>query len=144
MAALVCFVYGVGVQVFEIVRQCSESGWSIRTLIDTIEATHNGILARQYLANIDRIYGDDSTAVSHSIGIECFNCRPSNMSHREMWDEVEGYVQVDDAVEAFEVISNKVTFFLIRRRQQPQQATIIVGVIIYEYCKKKKTNVRVY
>lgn len=106
MAALVYIVCSVGVNVFQIVRQCANSGWSIRTAIDIIKESHNGILVERYLRNIDQIYGHRS--IIHSVGIECFGCR-QQVQRSDMY-EVDGYTVIDDAVEAFEDISIQVNF----------------------------------
>lgn len=109
MAALVCIVCSVGVNVFQIVRHCVQSDWTIRTIIDTVKESHNGILTQRYLQSIEHIY--EHPSIIHSIGIECFACRSKTVHQQKMFDYTEGYVQVDEAVEAFEVISNKVNKF---------------------------------
>lgn len=115
MAALLGIVYSLGIDIFRISKRCSQFGWSIDKCFDIIKNYREEILIKRYLEEIETFYNIENRS-SHSIGIECVNCRERNKSKKQsstMCDEsVLGYVDFDTADEAFEVISKQVSFFL--------------------------------
>lgn len=108
MAALVYIAYSVGVDIYRIGEQCSQSGWSIEKCINVIKDYREQILAERYLKKINEIY-DTQNRDLHSIGIQCFNCRINQKNKMICEESIDGLVDIENADEAFEFIPNKVS-----------------------------------
>lgn len=113
MAALVGIVYSLAVDIIRISKRCSRFGLSIEKYFDVIKNYREEILIKRYLEKVNEFY-DIRNRNFHSIGIECVNCRERNKSQNRSDimcdDSVLGYVDFDAADEAFEVVSNHVSF----------------------------------
>lgn len=116
MATLVCIAYGVGVDFYQIIQYCTASNWSIRRCINAIKEFRSAILVERYLKSIDQAYDNQTQSfIAHTIGINCINCRKKEVidNKYKMIDksEFEEFIDIENANEAFEVISNKVSMF---------------------------------
>lgn len=74
MAALVCILYSVSVDLYRVGRVFIESGGSIGDCLNYLQEKREIILIERYLEHIDTVYRPNS-ALCSSNGIECINCR---------------------------------------------------------------------
>lgn len=110
MAALVCIVYSLSVQVYRIGCVFVESGGSLSDCVNYITETRKTVLINRYLANID-VYYDLETVCNQFIdGNRCFNCKKKL---RKMSNEIilgtEDFLKIEQCQEAFEIISKQVS-----------------------------------
>lgn len=122
MAALVFIASSLAVDCYRIGLVFLQSGGSIAKCVNFVKDLRENLLADRYLVCIDQFY--DQTTVENYCkhqGIKCINCRQRDQNNKqktyakmlmcEGCNEVEGFVAVDRAEEAFEIISNEVIFF---------------------------------
>lgn len=116
MAAFVCIAYSLVVDVYQVGVVFVQSGCSVGKCINYIKDIREDLLAKRYLECIDRSYDRSANENYCQLnGVQCVNCRgqrkqktDDKMMICEGCNEVEGFVAVERAEEAFEIISNQV------------------------------------
>lgn len=103
MAALVCILCSVSVELYRVGCVLIESGGSIGDCLNYLREKREQILIERYLENIDEFYRPNS-ALCASNGIKCINCRCK--SNKMICDEViacpEDFTEIERGHEAFE------------------------------------------
>lgn len=121
MAAFLLIAVSVGVDLYQVGLRCWQSEFSIAQILAVLRDIHDEVRANKYLECINEIYECDlnsynssssSSSDFHRIGIACVNCRHQRQRQQKMiCTPIETAIEVDACEEAFEFISNAVSWF---------------------------------
>lgn len=105
MAALVCILYSVSVELYRVGCVLIESGGSIGDCLTYLLEKRESILAERYLENIDEFYRPNSGLCALN-GIKCINCRckSSKMSCGQTYTSSEDFIEIERGDEAIDYV----------------------------------------
>lgn len=103
MAALVCILYSVSVELYRFGCVLIESGVSIDKCLDYLSDKREQILCREYLNNIDRFYWPQQSALCATRGIKCINCRGRAMETITINDD---FIEIERGCEAIDCLED--------------------------------------
>lgn len=109
MAALVLIIISVGVDLYNVGVRCFESGFTFSNIVQVLRELHDDLRATKYIECIDEFYENTVNSDTHSIGIDCLNCRRKINRMKMICNEIENAIGVDGADEAFEILSYDVS-----------------------------------
>lgn len=105
MAALVCILYSVSVELYRVGRVFIKTGGSIGDCLNYLQEKREIILIERYLEHIDTVYRSNS-ALCASNGIKCINCRckTNKMScgNRTINTSTENFIEIERGHEAID------------------------------------------
>lgn len=104
MAALVCILYSVSVELYRVGCVFIESGASIGDCLTYLLEKRESILAERYLENIDEFYRLNS-GLCASNGIKCINCRcKSSKMNCELYASSGDFIEIERGDEAIDYV----------------------------------------
>lgn len=106
MAALVCILCSVSVELYRFGCVLIESGGSIDDCLNYLREKRETILSERYLESIDEFY--QSSALCAAKGIKCINCKctSNEMSYGKSFTNNEEFMEIEQAHEAFDFIGD--------------------------------------
>lgn len=134
MAAFVLIAVSVGVDLYQVGVRCWKSGFSIANILDVLRQFNDEVRANKYLECINEIYESEINnkhSDFHRIGIPCVNCR-----RKMICETIENALEVDGCEEAFEVISNAVSFLI--------DFSIVLRKIVRVHVRQNENQLAIY